>query len=302
MPLTSEIGSLLRRVREDAGLTRSELSRRLGITLTQVSRIESGERQPPLDTLEAWANACDRSVLLAFRRPDAMPAGEHEALVQDIMNMLGALTRSEVEVVHKCVESMPESSAEEREELLAHLRNIQNANALACKQRMDLITGIDDIDEALARAENAMAADEVALARLRVDAEATSGSARRGIELAMESVLGSLRESAEYIELLKRFRRPKALQEIEVAVREADQATHAAAEALAAAEHELRLFASTESTMPQLEWSDELQRLNGRYREALAAWEAAEQRLWRLQQEKKDAAEAPQPPARSGLP
>jgi len=57
-----KIGILLRRAREDAGLTQAELASRLGTKKTAVSRIENHAEDIKLSTLDRYARALGRSL------------------------------------------------------------------------------------------------------------------------------------------------------------------------------------------------------------------------------------------------
>jgi transcriptional regulator with XRE-family HTH domain len=69
------IGRKVREVREDIGMPRAELARRIGMSETNMLRIESGQRQPSIRSLELIASALrtEPSQLLE-------PAGKEPAL------------------------------------------------------------------------------------------------------------------------------------------------------------------------------------------------------------------------------
>lgn len=52
----------MRRAREAAGLSKSELARRIGTSYMTVHRVERGSNAPGADVLGAWALACGVSV------------------------------------------------------------------------------------------------------------------------------------------------------------------------------------------------------------------------------------------------
>lgn len=54
-----EVGKLVREKREQANLTQDELARRIGLTRTAVTSIESGRQRILVHTLVAIANALD---------------------------------------------------------------------------------------------------------------------------------------------------------------------------------------------------------------------------------------------------
>lgn len=56
------LGKNLRRARERAGLTQEAVAERSGVHPTEVSRIESGKRDPRISTVEALAEAVGVSV------------------------------------------------------------------------------------------------------------------------------------------------------------------------------------------------------------------------------------------------
>src|SRR6266496_1319336 len=64
-PRTAEdgaAGDLLRRAREKAGLTQTELADRLGHTQQAVAQAERAESNPTVSFLRRWARACGRSL------------------------------------------------------------------------------------------------------------------------------------------------------------------------------------------------------------------------------------------------
>lgn len=64
------IGELIRAAREEAGITRSELNRRLNGPLaagSHINRIERGEVSPTVDTLQRIAAALDVVLVIEFR-------------------------------------------------------------------------------------------------------------------------------------------------------------------------------------------------------------------------------------------
>lgn len=57
--LYAELGGLVRARRESAGMTQSELARRVGMTRTSISNIESGRQRLQIHTLYDVARALD---------------------------------------------------------------------------------------------------------------------------------------------------------------------------------------------------------------------------------------------------
>jgi ribosome-binding protein aMBF1 (putative translation factor) len=69
-PRTPEDGSsgdLLRRAREKAGLTQTELADRLGHTQQAVAQAERAESNPTVSFLHRWARACGRSLSIRLK-------------------------------------------------------------------------------------------------------------------------------------------------------------------------------------------------------------------------------------------
>ncbi len=69
-PRTAEDGAsgdLLRRAREKAGLTQTELADRLGHTQQAVAQAERAESNPTVSFLRRWARACGRSLSIRMK-------------------------------------------------------------------------------------------------------------------------------------------------------------------------------------------------------------------------------------------
>jgi hypothetical protein len=56
--LAMELAEMAYRARESAGLTQTELARRMGTTQSAIAAIEAGARTPTVDLLERLARAC----------------------------------------------------------------------------------------------------------------------------------------------------------------------------------------------------------------------------------------------------
>jgi transcriptional regulator with XRE-family HTH domain len=74
-------GDLLRRAREDAGLSRSALAARAGVPTSTVSRIEAGSSDPTLTMLARLIAAAGRHLSLALESP-ALP---HELMIGSLV-------------------------------------------------------------------------------------------------------------------------------------------------------------------------------------------------------------------------
>jgi ribosome-binding protein aMBF1 (putative translation factor) len=62
--LAMELAETVYRARESAGLTQTELARRMGTTQSAIAAIESGERTPAVDLLDRLARACGRRLTI----------------------------------------------------------------------------------------------------------------------------------------------------------------------------------------------------------------------------------------------
>jgi len=65
--ITTDIGGRLRSLRENAGLSQSDLGRRAGIPQSAISRYESGSKTPTLSVLERVVEAAGYDVTFAFQ-------------------------------------------------------------------------------------------------------------------------------------------------------------------------------------------------------------------------------------------
>lgn len=61
------VGALLQSEREKAGLTQTELARRIGTTKTAISRVEGGARDVRFSTIERIAQALGRIVTIELK-------------------------------------------------------------------------------------------------------------------------------------------------------------------------------------------------------------------------------------------
>ena len=67
--LESLISDAVARARRRAGLSQRELAVRAGLTQAAVSRLESGDRLPRLETLQALAEASGHVLEIRLKRP-----------------------------------------------------------------------------------------------------------------------------------------------------------------------------------------------------------------------------------------
>lgn len=79
---TTAFGRLLRQYRDAAGISQETLAIRAGITHSYVSRMETGNREPSIDTVNALIDA------LALNRHQALRLYEASGVLDDIREAL----------------------------------------------------------------------------------------------------------------------------------------------------------------------------------------------------------------------
>lgn len=73
------IATMLRDARIAAGLTHAALAAKLGIVPAHVSLVEYSKRQPSIEVLHTWADACDHDLTLTMTRRGAPPTASPPA-------------------------------------------------------------------------------------------------------------------------------------------------------------------------------------------------------------------------------
>ncbi|MFF9817615.1 helix-turn-helix domain-containing protein [Streptomyces sp. NPDC014006] len=81
MGLNDEVGRRLRELRGERGLSLSELARRSGVGKGTLSELESGTRNPTLETLYALTTALNRPLSAVLSDAPPARAEEHEGAV-----------------------------------------------------------------------------------------------------------------------------------------------------------------------------------------------------------------------------
>lgn len=66
--MVRDLPGQLRSLRIEAGLSRIDLAASLGISVSALAKLETGERTPLAATVDAWAAACGRDARVAFPR------------------------------------------------------------------------------------------------------------------------------------------------------------------------------------------------------------------------------------------
>lgn len=90
----NKLGTVLRTIRESRGLTATGLSECAGISKAMLSRIESCERSPSLETLRSLASALSVSpALLVYAASSDVPRGEGSTAALSTDDLLAELER-----------------------------------------------------------------------------------------------------------------------------------------------------------------------------------------------------------------
>ena len=110
-PEVAAIGSRLRRLRKERGLTQAELARQIGIQQSDLSRMEKGEYRVSLDNLFKILGVFDLDLADFFG--DQQSTAEEEKL---------PLSKQDMKVLHLLRELSPEGRAEVQEFLEFKLR------------------------------------------------------------------------------------------------------------------------------------------------------------------------------------
>lgn len=101
-----EIGSLLRRMRERAGMTQREIAAEIGVSYSVVSKWETGAREPTQDKIDRWAEATGHTIeLLVWDSGDDGPAVER---------MMASLQDDEADLLRELAATIPHLTERER--------------------------------------------------------------------------------------------------------------------------------------------------------------------------------------------
>jgi len=110
-PEVAAIGSHLRRLRKERGLTQAELARQIGIQQSDLSRMEKGEYRVSLDNLFKILGVFDLDLADFFGEQQATAEQERQPL-----------SRQDMKILHLLRELSPEGRAEVQEFLEFKLR------------------------------------------------------------------------------------------------------------------------------------------------------------------------------------
>jgi transcriptional regulator with XRE-family HTH domain len=110
-PEVAAIGSRLRRLRKERGLTQAELARQIGIQQSDLSRMEKGEYRVSLDNLFKILGVFDLDLAEFFRSQEEVAEQPRQPL-----------SRQDMKVLHLLRELSPEGRAEVQEFLEFKLR------------------------------------------------------------------------------------------------------------------------------------------------------------------------------------
>ena len=111
MPEVAAIGSRLRRLRKERGLTQADLARQIGIQQSDLSRMEKGEYRVSLDNLFKILGVFDLDLADFFGESEVTSEQERQPL-----------SRQDMKILHLLRELSPEGRAEVQEFLEFKLR------------------------------------------------------------------------------------------------------------------------------------------------------------------------------------
>ena len=125
MPEVAAVGSRLRRLRKERGLTQAELARQIGIQQSDLSRMEKGEYRVSLDNLFKILAVFDLDLAADF-------FGEQQATAEQAQQ---PLSRQDMKVLHLLRELSPEGRVEVQEFLEFKLRKeLQERRSLGARR------------------------------------------------------------------------------------------------------------------------------------------------------------------------
>jgi transcriptional regulator with XRE-family HTH domain len=157
-PNPEELRITLRRMREDAHLSQNGLAKKIGVTSGAISRIESGERDPSMDMVRKWADACGRAARITFVMPGqeeapqapASPPLNDPPLVREFARALPHLSQLQLLAIRQTVWSANYSATlrndrDEHERLQADLRSSELDLRVAGQRARSLDVALDSI-------------------------------------------------------------------------------------------------------------------------------------------------------------
>lgn len=107
------ISQQVRAWRLDRGLTQAELQMRSGLAHNAISRIETGEVQPRLETIERLAQSLDISVeQLQFRQPSSFQPVTNDNDLAGLINRLQQLPSGKREMALRMIVAILDSLEE----------------------------------------------------------------------------------------------------------------------------------------------------------------------------------------------
>jgi len=80
MSIKTRVATVLRSVRERAGLSQSDLGGKIGLSVPSVSRIENGKRETPTSRFIEWAEACGFEVRVVPRDSPVVDLGNMDVI------------------------------------------------------------------------------------------------------------------------------------------------------------------------------------------------------------------------------
>ena len=97
--LTTRLGSRVRDLRKQAGLTQAQLADRVDVSHEFMSRLERGQKTPSLDTTDRIARSLGLSIRDLFDFETAPPEGEREAILEGMRTLLATEEMAKLRLV-----------------------------------------------------------------------------------------------------------------------------------------------------------------------------------------------------------
>lgn len=101
----TEIAAMFRDIRREKGLTQDHVARRIGLSVSQISRIEAGQRGLSIDRLGPWARS------LGYRAEIVLWEA-HPDIEKDLEVLSGTLDNEAITVLRQLAATLPHMSPE----------------------------------------------------------------------------------------------------------------------------------------------------------------------------------------------
>jgi transcriptional regulator with XRE-family HTH domain len=151
-------GDKLKKIREDANFSTSDLARRLHASPSTISKIESGDRDPSRDVLLRWLEACGKELaIVGATPPEARPAPRSEG-AEMVMDALEGLDEDDLPIIAKALRGLKAAKGEDHA--------LARANLKWLASRAEAVGSLPSAEELMARLERLEARESERTRRL----------------------------------------------------------------------------------------------------------------------------------------